>query len=90
MRTKMRVFEAMHSLGISAREALDGLESLGIVAKSHSSCIEIEDACRLRQSLAPGSLASRAERREAWRKHVKGSKAVNSRLTMSWRTYSLN
>lgn len=82
----MRVFEAMHSLGIGAREALDGLESLGIVAKSHISCIEIEDGKRLRQSLPAGSLASRAERRKEWRRHV----ALNPGTAMSWRTYSLN
>ena len=90
MRIKMRVFEAMHSLGINAREALDGLESLGIVALSHSSSITVDDGKRLRQSLPAGMLASRAERRKAWRSHVKSSKSVNSRLAMSWRTYSLN
>lgn len=61
---KMRVHELAKELGLSSKEAIEKLATLGVLVKSHSSSIEDADAARLRVLVdggpAPAETASAA------------------------------
>ncbi len=62
-----RVYELAKELGLSSRDVLTALASMGVVAKSHSSTVEDDVAAKLKEAASKGTLTQQPARTRAAR-----------------------
>src|SRR5688572_4797589 len=58
--SKMRVHELAKELGLSSKETIEKLSTLGVVVKSHASSVSDDEVARLKESLNGGAPAAPA------------------------------